>query len=168
MWINKLHPRHSTSPAHVVWQSYISIFKLATNSEWTSAHSRRGISSCRGCGIFRPLTFVDPGHVFISINTATFTCRTDAPLVDLWMKSYDTPPAKMRPIVSRQHICHAPRWSTAPPMGGRRMVSVLHNLAAALHVWAGRRTVWESGAERQTEAEENRWNIGFSALQTFN
>lgn len=60
---------------------------------------RRTFSISEFAAVFCPLlTFMEREHVFIGINRGTFTCRRDAALLNLWMKSEDTPTEKSLPM----------------------------------------------------------------------
>lgn len=60
---------------------------------------RRTFSISEFAAVFCPLlTFMETEHVFIGINRGTFTCRRDAALLNLWMKSGDTPPEMSLPM----------------------------------------------------------------------
>lgn len=59
-------------------------FKCCIRGDWTlvSSWQREASPPAEAAAFSASLTFEDPGHVF-SINTVTFTCRTDARLADL-------------------------------------------------------------------------------------
>lgn len=60
---------------------------------------RRTFSISEFAAVFCPLlTFMETEHVFVGINRGTFTCRRDAALLNLWMKSGDTPPESSLPM----------------------------------------------------------------------
>lgn len=101
------------------------------------------------------LTFEDTGHVFISINTVTFTCQPDARLADLWMKYSDTPRGGHVANRERQNVSRTPGFLDVRPIRDRPTLGVLHNFADALHVLAAWPTVWESVErwDRQTDRQ---------------
>lgn len=70
-----------------------------TFCQFNLGEGRRTFSISEFAAVFCPLlTFMETEHVFVGINRGTFTCRRDAALLNLWMKSGDTPPKRSLPM----------------------------------------------------------------------